>query len=152
MGVFLPGIFSEDHPSVAHPPRPALDFFVFRHFEFREASVSIQRIAACLPPGGEVTIDDNEGGKCSKVITLTERQLSIRHAGKSERSLIPPFAKTRKDGAPGAGFCAPPDGIMKSSWRDGTPFEASGEPIFDDTNRNRPARGLACSRGKTWRW
>ena len=39
----LPNLSSVEHPSIAHLPRPALGFFVFRHFGFQVASASTRR-------------------------------------------------------------------------------------------------------------
>jgi hypothetical protein len=35
VGAFSPDFSSVDHPSIAHLPRSALGFFVFRHFGFQ---------------------------------------------------------------------------------------------------------------------
>ena len=69
-GAVLPDISSEDHPSIAHPPRSALGFFVFRHFGFQVASASTRRVLPWLPPkragDGCNTIDDNQRRKLFK--------------------------------------------------------------------------------------
>src|ERR1700686_2138309 len=47
---FLRDFSSVDHPSIAHLPRSALDFFVFRYFGFQVAFASTRRSFPLLPP------------------------------------------------------------------------------------------------------
>jgi hypothetical protein len=45
----MPNISSVDHPSIAHLPRSALGFFVFRHFGLQVAFESTRRSFPSLP-------------------------------------------------------------------------------------------------------